>query len=468
MNRALLIWVIALIGAGLAFAAMEDAWAQTQDPKVAALEAAHAAQISADPTEARLLDIRAFRDDFLSEDHAYTPAARAEALRRLDALKDNAGTVSQAYFELELARIVALADNGHTAAFPFLRAAHFNRIPLRLATFGEDFYVVRASPEYADLLGARLVSIDGHDVSEIGTAARSLMGGVAGWRDRYANYLIESPEQLHALSLSASSATATYRFALPRGAERDRRIGASAAAPSAFGFEAGANRDLLPAAIATQSDWQTALDPADAPWSLQNPEQRHRWRLAPEINGIVIELRQNNNANDETIAAALTRFDAAIAEHHPRNIALDMRLNSGGDLNTTRDFVQSLPARVPGRIFVLTSPWTFSAGISTVGYLKQAAPDRVTIVGEQVGDRLQFFAEGGLIELPNSHVGLLAATERHDYVTGCEGFTDCHGNVVRNPIRVATLAPDIAAPWTMEAYRAGRDPGMEAVAAALR
>jgi hypothetical protein len=45
---------------------------------------------------------------------------------------------------------------------------------------------------------------------------------------------------------------------------------------------------------------------------------------------------------------------------------------------------------------------------------------------------------------------------------------DCHGSIVRNPIAVPSLAPEIAAPWTIDAYRAGRDPAMEAIAAALR
>jgi hypothetical protein len=39
--------------------------------------------------------------------------------------------------------------------------------------------------------------------------------------------------------------------------------------------------------------------------------------------------------------------------------------------------------------------------------------------------------------------------------------------VVTRPIAVPSLDPDIAAPWTIEAYRAARDPAMEAVAAAL-
>jgi hypothetical protein len=60
------------------------------------------------------------------------------------------------------------------------------------------------------------------------------------------------------------------------------------------------------------------------------------------------------------------------------------------------------------------------------------------------------------------------ATQRHDYANGCRAFSDCHGYIVSHPIAVASLAPDIAAPWSIEAWLAGRDPGMEAVAAALR
>jgi hypothetical protein len=91
----------------------------------------------------------------------------------------------------------------------------------------------------------------------------------------------------------------------------------------------------------------------------------------------------------------------------------------------------------------------------------------VTIVGETAGDRLVFFAEGRPVTLPNSGIVLLPATQRHDYRNGCRGFDDCHGAVVRHPIAMPTLDPEIDAPWTIEAYRAGRDPAMEAIAAAL-
>lgn len=428
------------------------------------------AEASADAAtpEARRADIAFFREHFLAVDRTYSEAARAEAETRLAALEAQAGAVSQAYFELELARIVALADNGHTAYFPGPRSRRFNRITdVRFAPFGEDFYVLRASPASADLLGARLVAIDGHSAAEVRDVARTLGGGTAAWRDRNAAYFLESPEQMQALGANASAGATRYRFALLNGQEVERTLTPEPATDHRV--RANSERWFYPAPAEGEGDaWRTAITVAQAPWSLQDPDDPFRWRRAPEIDGIVIELRQNNNGEEQSIADALREFVAAIEAEHPRNLVLDMRMNGGGDLNTTRAFMRSLPERVPGRIFALTSPWTFSAAISSIGYLEQTAPDRVTIIGEGVGDRLNFFSEGDVVTLPNSGAMILNATERHDYQTGCRGYQDCHGPVVRNPISVPALAPDIAAPWTIEAYLAGRDPGMEAVAAALR
>jgi hypothetical protein len=171
---------------------------------------------------------------------------------------------------------------------------------------------------------------------------------------------------------------------------------------------------------------------------------------------------------DQSILDFLTTTLEEIRRAKPANIILDMRLNGGGDLNNTRDFAKALPTLTSGRIFVLTSPWTFSAAISTVGYLKQAGGNRVTIVGEMVGDRLEFWAEGRLTRLPYTFAAMSWSSQRHDYKTGCRPYNDCHGVVVRNPIFVQSLAPDIEAPLTIEAFIAGRDPGMDAIARSLR
>ncbi|HET8945556.1 MAG TPA: hypothetical protein VFQ07_01120, partial [Candidatus Polarisedimenticolia bacterium] len=270
------------------------------------------------------------------------------------------------------------------------------------------------------------------------------------------------PEQLFALGLAAAREAAVYRFATAGGVV-ERRIAADPPDPDRA--RANADRWLFPDRLPGEAEgWRTLLAADQAPEALRHPEEPYRRRAAPEIDAVVVELRQNDG---DDIGRFLSETTRALRETRPKNLVLDMRLNGGGDLNNTRDFAESLPSLVPGRIFVLTSPWTFSAAISTVGYLKQKAPSRVTIVGEAVGDRLVFFAEGRPVVLSHSGIVLLPSTQRHDYRNGCREFADCHGAVVRHPIAVPTLDPEIAAPWTLEAYRAGRDPGMEAIAAAL-
>ncbi len=428
-----------------------------------------AAQLAPGSAEAQRADIAMFRDQFIGRDAALALAGRtAEAEQRLAALEARAGNVSQAYFELELSRIVALADNGHSAYFPGPRSRRFNRImDVRLAPFGEDFYVLRASAANADLLGARLVAIDGHPIAQVRTAARSLAGGTNAWRDRGAAYFFESPEQMEALDVISSADHATYRFRLTNGRTVTRRFTPEPANPDRV--RGNADRWYYPQLMTEEgANWRALLTADAAPWSFQEPDQVFRMRDAPEIDAFVIELRQNNSSDETDIAEFMLDSLEAARTSGRRNIVLDMRMNGGGDLNTTRAWVRRLPRVVPSRVFVLTSPFTFSAAISTVAYLKQSAPDRVTIVGEMVGDRLDFHAEGPVFTLPNSGGAILYATERHDYRTGCRNIENCHGSVVRHPISVESLAPDIEAPWTIEAYRAGRDPGLDAIATALR
>ena len=91
---------------------------------------------------------------------SYSAASRAAAERRLAALEAALPATTPAQFELEIARIVALADNGHTNAAALGRARRHNRVPLRLAPFIGDFFVLRARGANANLLGARLIAID--------------------------------------------------------------------------------------------------------------------------------------------------------------------------------------------------------------------------------------------------------------------------------------------------------------------
>lgn len=415
--------------------------------------------------EGRRNDLAVFRREFFARDSSYSPAHRAEAERRLRRIEAQAGRLSAAQFELELARIVALADNGHTNSPASMRSRRYSRVPIRFVPFGDQFHVLRADTAHEDLLGARLVGIDGKALRDIRAVAHDFFGGTSSWRDRQLSFLLESPEQLQAIGLASAPNAATYRFELASGRTVDRRVAADPPDNS---------REFYPASRWLYADpvdgergtWRHLVSPDRSPWAFQEPGQFFRIRNMPDLQATVVQLRANHDG-PQSIREFLGTATDEIRKVRPQHLIVDLRMNGGGDLNNTRDFVQSLPALVPGRIFVLTSPWTFSAAISTTGYLKQAGRDRVTIVGKMVGDRLEFWAEGRLTRLPYSGAAMSYSTQRHDYRTGCKSFSDCHGAVVRNPISVASLAPDIPAPLTLADFIAGRDPGMDAIAKAL-
>lgn len=254
--------------------------------------------------EGRRADLARFRSRFLAADRSYLPDARAQAEARLAKLEASVAEVSQAYFELELARIVALADNGHTVAFPGPRSRRYDRVAIRLVPFGEEFHVLRASAANADLLGARLLAIDDRPIAELRALARTLAGGTEAWRDRNAGYFLESPEQMRALGAIAGAGGVTYRFALADGKEVSRRLVAEPADPGRP--RANSNRWFYPAPVDGEGgEWRALLDPSRAPWSLRDAGEQFRSREAPELDALVIELRRNHDADGRSIGSFL-------------------------------------------------------------------------------------------------------------------------------------------------------------------
>ena len=73
------------------------------------------------------------------------------------------------------------------------------------------------------------------------------------------------------------------------------------------------------------------------------------------------------DAGGRDIGAFVARVQGALAQGKPRNLVLDLRFDIGGDIDTTRDLARDIAAKVPGRIFVLIGPYTFSAGIVFAG-----------------------------------------------------------------------------------------------------
>ncbi len=150
---------------------------------------------------------------------------------------------------------------------------------------------------------------------------------------------------------------------------------------------------------------------------------------------------------------------------------LDLRGDGGGDYTNMWHFTHALPDLIAprGHIFVLTDAGTFSAAITSTAFAKDAGGDKVTIIGEPVGDRMAFYAEGGSGTLPHSKFSLSFETGKHDYGHPCRDWHNCFWLNWIYPVRVNSLQPDIVAPARFSDWNAGRDVAYEqAVALANR
>jgi hypothetical protein len=355
--------------------------------------------------------------------------------------------------------VAALAGNGHTLVIPAFWPFQLDRIPVRLHLFSDGLFVIHAPESESVLRGARVVSIDGHAVDALRQAFARHSGARESKRDEWIGLFLESPALLHAAGLARREDRLALELELADGTRQTRVVPARLDPPAQSPMRLFFQSRLVSHA---------AENASRVPLFLAEPERFFRQAALPELDAAYVQLRANATVEGEAIEAFVSRALAALKERGPRNLVVDLRFDGGGDLNTTRAFCQALPSLVPpdGRIFALTSGRTFSAGISSLGYLKQAGGAHVTIVGEPIGDHLTFWAEGELVELPVSKARLLYATERHDYTTGCPE-ADCHGPIREHPIRVTSLEPDVRVPFAFADYRAGRDPALEAVARLL-
>ncbi|HKD48048.1 MAG TPA: hypothetical protein VKB67_10210, partial [Rhizomicrobium sp.] len=157
----------------------------------------------------------------------------------------------------------------------------------------------------------------------------------------------------------------------------------------------------------------------------------------------------------------VTATRADLAANKPCTLIFDNRFNDGGDYLNLARLASALPKLVSGEIIVLTSPMTFSAGITTVGFVKQAGGGRVILVGEPIGDRLAFYSEGNRGCLPNYHLCLNYRTGKHDYAHPCTDWRVCFWPNWLFPVRVNSLAPDRIVSMTFDDWRMGRDPAYE-------
>ena len=315
--------------------------------------------------------------------------------------------------------LTASIGDGHT----FLAASTtYHRYSIGLFQFGEELRVIRASAQYRNLLGARIISVEGRSIAEVQRALqRYIPQGENQW------YLLEhssevfvTPESLAALGITP-------------------RLG-----PVRILFESAEGRRFAMRLPALAPGTKIAWTQADqiSPYLRQREDGLWFMHL-PETKTVYADFRSYRQL--EQNAKALWAF---IDANDVDRLVIDLRNNAGGNYSEGRRHLLYPAIFKPrlnrtGHLYVLTGRTTFSAAMTNATDFRRET--EAILVGEPTSARPNGFQENGWFYLPNSHIGVSAAQLRYR-------FGDESADAVYPDHRID---PDFASYWS------GRDPVME-------
>ena len=395
---------------------------------------------------------------FLPFDRSFTDAARRRFRKRIQRLKDSVAGKSDAELMVELARGVALSRNAHTRLYLVRNRTEVRRLPISVWWFRDGIRVVRATAEYEKLLGCRVEKVGATNAK----AAETLQGvkaGNASWQRYMASYLLTSPEILAGSKLIADAERVPFEFRCSGTAAKRAVIPLPLQKTSA---PVEAWWDLSPFAKRNESTPQSALAAERVPLYLQMPDVYYWSKYLPQQRILYFQYNRSQEMRDRQTLGDFGHELLRTAERSDvETLVVDLRFNTGGNAYLGTPIMKNLRETIAEKnVFVITGRATFSAGITHAAQWKQWG---AKIVGEHAGDQLDWWAEGGNVELPNSKLTVHYSNGFHGYSK--REYSD------RQPyffdLDVDTLAPDFPVVPTWAEYLAGRDSAMEVIQAEI-
>ncbi len=367
--------------------------------------------------------------------HTMTQAQFLEAVQALDA---DIPRLNDDEIVVRLAQIGAMVKDGHSG----LHLQEFsgnNYIPVVFAQYPDGIYVRAAAPEYAEIVGGKVVMVGSSTAEEAMKRIDSIApmdpnntGHQTAWAARL---YLNCPMVLHGLGLSASNQEVNFVIE-KQGQRKTVTMRASAPIGQWFLFNPPSDWiDARPASVAAPLWTQRANEPY---WFTYLPEQR----------AVYFQFNAVMNAGGDKLEQFATRLAAAINQENVDRLIIDLRHNSGGNNTLLRPLLVALigsKLNHRGGIYCIIGPTTFSAAQNFVNRLESYTD--VIFVGEPTGENVNMYGDPNHIQLPHSHLVMAVS---HLW------WQD------KDPrdTRPAT-SPELASVVSFQDYVAGRDPTLQ-------
>jgi tetratricopeptide (TPR) repeat protein len=378
-------------------------------------------------------------DRFVS-DAIYTQSQFDEQVRKLS---DAVPNLTDPQIELGMMRLLAALGDGHTELGGGPRPEYAMTIPVKFESFQEGLFVTAAAPAYRNLLGARVLTIDGHPIATvIQRVAPYISRDNEYWLSAVEPYRLRAIPFLHALGLTARADRVTLHVMLRDGKAQDRVVVTTADYPNIW--------NMLP----SPPGWVNLFDTlAKTPPLYLTKTSEHYW-FTYDSKTRVVYFQYNNVIDDksEPLANFAQRLGTFIASHDVAKLVVDMRWNNGGDtfLNAPLlAMLQCSKVNRTGHLFVIIGQRTFSAGLNAADYFQRDL--NAIFVGEPTGGKPNAPGDETFFTLPFSKIAV--------------NFSSVYWESGWPQDARRAIAPDVYTPRTFAAYLAADDPAMDAIVA---
>lgn len=360
-------------------------------------------------------------------------------------LHDSIPRLTDMQITIEMMRLLVRVRDGHTMIYAMFERPEFRRnIPVDLSFFEEGLFITAADRKHEDLIGARVLKFGERTVEEVLSALDTIIN-----RDNERAPLVFGPMRmrtlpiLHGLGLIPETDKVLLTVADNQGKVRAVTLAADCDISSRRLW------DRLP------DGWKSFHQTlgGQLPLYLKNMYADYWFEYLPEAKTVYFQFNHVRNNEQESLPKFCDRLFKFIDEREVEKLVIDLRWNNGGDTTIVHPLIHGLirsdKINQRGKLFVIIGRRTYSAAQNTATYIERHTG--AIFVGEPTGSSPNFIGEDNAFELPYSKLKA--------------NVSDLYWQSSWPDDYRQWIAPLIYTPPTFEAYRANRDPAMEAILA---
>ncbi|WP_299439971.1 hypothetical protein [uncultured Aquimarina sp.] len=396
-------------------------------------------------------DIDYFEDEFLNNAKTYTEESEDSCKAILTDLKTKIDKLSDFQIHLELSKCVVMANNAHTT----LPLPSMDKIPVRFHRFSDGIYIVKTDSISSKYLGSKVLKINSTDVTQVERSLFPYLSGIDRWQKFKALNLITAPKILHEMGISNKDSLTLSL--LKNNDTLEVNFGAQKIKNDRYWFESWAN--LYPIST-NENSWSFIKKNTETlPLYLKNAEEGVFYSFNDDEKTAYFHI---NSFWDKCpdFKGKINDFANVLKTKTDYNVVIDLRFYTGGNYGFVTDLATKPPKIIneDKKIYLITSNKTYSAGIVTAARIKHYAKDKIVIVGEEVGDRLKFWAESVPCTLPNSGITIYNSQEEHDWKDNRRNIFRTHFPNFFHGVAAKNLKIDKEIKLSFKDYMDNKDP----------